>query len=202
MELERQVESLTDEVKRAWGAYQSIQEKMVSQEAELTDEIQSLERSKVDENAMLIAEVAHLKGELDVSRNRFDLLLAENKDAINHRDEMKKQAAEFEEKEQSLMAELTEAKACSSANAAATREQLIAAEDTIEAMRKDHASWMLQSHKRQDQLEQSNAELAASVTDLQRKLIKAQSGSDQAERDYSAMLEIEELRKTVSQPNV
>ena len=198
LELEKQVESLTDEVKRAWGAYQGIQERLTTQEAELSEEITALETSKIEENATLTAEVAELKDELEVSHNRFELLLEENKKMVKQFEDMKAASTSFAARENALMEELEEAKACSSSNAAVIREQLIAAEAAMEAMRSDHASWMLQSHKRQEQLEQSNAELAQSLTDTQRALIKIKNGDDRLERDQASSKEVEELRNKVS----
>lgn len=197
LELEKQVESLTDEVKRAWGAYKGIQEKMVAQEAELNEEISALENSRESDNASLIQEVTALKTELEVSKNRFDLLLDENKKVIRASEDMKKQADAFLTKEASLLAELAEAKACSSSNAAIIREQLIIAESSIEIMRKDHSAWMLQNHKRQEQLEQSNAELAKSLAESQRNFIRLKNGEEQQGKDFAVAKELEDLRNTV-----
>ena len=191
------MDSLTDEVKRAWGAYQGIQERLSAQEAELSEEISSLETAKAEENAALTAEVAELREELDISRNRFELLLAENKKVMERLEQLRIESEAFGAKEKALTEELEEARACSSSNAAVIREQLIAAEAAMEAMRADHAAWMLQSHKRQEQLEQSNAELASSLTESQRTVIKLKNGGEMSERDYASSKEVEELRKTV-----
>ena len=136
-----------------------------------------------------------LRDELDVFRNRFDLLLAENKIVTIRCADLMKDASTFKGKEAMLTAELEEARACSSSNAAVIREQLIVAEATIEVLRKDHASWMLQSHKRQEQLEQSNAELAATLTECQRNIIKLKSGGDRTEKDNALLKEVKEIRE-------
>lgn len=151
----------------------------------------------MEENASLTAEVAELKDEVEVSHNRFEFLLEENKKVMKQFEDMKVASATFLAREKALQEELEEAKACSSSNAAVIREQLIAAEAAMETMRTDHASWMLQSHKRQEKLEQSNAELAQSLTDSQRVLIKMKNGDDRLERDQASSKEVEDLRNKV-----
>lgn len=167
------------------------------QELQLTEEIAALETSKAEEHASLTASVVRLTEELEISQNRFDLLLTENKKIMQDLEGRKAQTEAFEAREKVLMVELEEAKACSSSNAAVIREQLIAAEAAMETMRADHSSWMLQSHKRQEQLEQSNAELASSLTEAQRTIIKLRNGDDRLERDHATMREVEDLRKAV-----
>lgn len=197
LDLERQVESLKEEVKRAWEAYRTVHERLTSQETELSQEISSLEEAKDAETKSLSDEITRLNNELEISHNRFDLLLSENKSIVSRSEELAREADSYHVREVALMEELAEAKACSSSNAAVTREQLLAAEATIEVMRKDHAAWMLQSHQRQEQLEQSNLELANSLTDAQRTIMKLKNSDEILRREHQNITEIEELRKQV-----
>ena len=194
LELEKQCESLKEEVKRAWDAYKSSQERAAARESELQDEVILLEKEKAAETQQLTSQLMKSKEEGDVANRRFELLLQENKEIVKKWEDVEQRALQWQSLETSLMQELEEARACSSSNVITLRDNLRAAEITIENLRQDHATVFKQSHQRLEQLQAANLELGNSCAEAQRTIEKLRSGGERAERDDLNSREIAELR--------
>ena len=191
------MDSLKDEVKRAWEAYKTVQEKAALKESDFTDELATVESARVEEKQLLVVQVNKMREDLDISNRRFELLLQENKEIIIKYEDLEKSTNEWQTRENTLMLQLEEARACSSSNAAIIREELRQTQTAMEVMRKDHASWMLQNHSRQEELEQSNLELGNSLAEAERLINRLKSNSN-SEKELLADQECSDLRKQVT----
>lgn len=155
-----------------------------------------IQTAKQEERQQMVAQFTKTSEDLDIANKRFELLLEENKSLTRKCKDMDEATSEWRSREESLQAELAEAKACASSNVGIIREELRQSEQALETMRRDHATWMHQSHQRQAQLEQSNQELVASLADAQRTIERLRVGN-KTERDEALVLEVEDLRRQV-----
>jgi hypothetical protein len=76
--------------------------------------------------------------------------------------------------EQSLVDALEEAKANSSQNVSGLREELRVAQSIVEQLRSEQTGLLKQTHIRQSQLEEMNANLVNEVSSKQKEIIKLQ----------------------------
>jgi hypothetical protein len=181
-------------LKRAWDEYKAAQEKAAAREADLVEEMDMIQTAKQEERQQMVAQFTKTSEELEIANKRFELLLEENKLIARKCKDMEDSSQQWRSREEALQTELAEAKACASSNVGIIREELRLSEQALDTMRRDHATWMHQSHQRQAQLEQSNQELGASLADAQRTIERLKAGS-RSDKDEALTLELQELRR-------
>ena len=178
LELEDQVNSLKSK-DRAWSSYQRSQEHAAVREAELQDEIKSLNKSWSQDKQQHLSQITKLRGDCDSSIAKMREAVQEKESMSVRIDTLQAEAdtrgAEWAAREQELLTELAVAKAGSASGAQGLRDDLKVAVEASERLRTEHASFQRQAQTRQTQLETSVAELTREVTVKERELQEMKS---------------------------
>jgi chromosome segregation ATPase len=157
--LEDEVSGLKKEVESAWKTYKTAQETAASRQTELVDTISSLEKN-----------MASADDDFEGFRSR--LVAAENaKEAAE--DEIRaaeSKVSHLEDRIKSLEAELQITQRGNMQGIQSIQEQLRSKELGTDNLRQEYADWKRKSEERQASLEQSNAELLASLANRDREV--------------------------------
>jgi len=197
LDLEGQIEHLKGEVVEAWEAYKTAQEKAAAREEELQDEIKEIERAKSTDRQAVTSRLTELESTVAARDALIETLKGEVgtlRSRVTTLDNLQK---EWSVREATLLEDLQEARLNSSQNMKGVREELRAAELSAETLRTEHAAWMRQAHRRQEELEKANSELTETIMQREREIMRLQNLSGTSEGDEELVREVEMYRRQV-----
>ncbi len=160
------------QVREAWEAYKTSQEKAALREAEYQEDMRLLERAKSSDREGMTIHVQDMERELKEKRVEVSTLRLEHDRVTAKLQALEEDAKDWMSRRDSLEASLEVAQANNNQSLQGLREELRGKEVYIETLQAEHSNVMRQTHKRQEAMERANADLASSLMTKERELAR------------------------------
>lgn len=174
-------------MQEAWSNYKTSQEKAAAVESELQDEIRQIQKAKLSDKQISVAQLSKMGEEVAEAMRQVSVAQAQRAEVQSKLDAAVAENSLWEERLAAVQDELSQAQTGTVQGVAALREELRVMQANTEQMRVDHSSLLRQNQLRQAELERENAELVASLTQQQKELQRLQHQNSTGNTAYSSL---------------
>jgi hypothetical protein len=190
------------QVRDAWSAYKSAQEKAAIREADYQEDMSQLERAKSSDREGMTVHVQSMQEELKAKRQEVSSIRLEHERVVKLWHTLQEESKEWMSKKEHLEASLEVAQANNNQSLQGLREELRQKDSYIDTLQSEHSNVMRHAHQRHDDVEQANSDLTSTLIAKERELtrlsVQQQQQAAAGGRDSALQAEVSRLLMQVS----